>query len=145
MEERVSALGLNARFKFLGFRRDAPRIVQAFDVIAVPSHVEPLGNATLEAMAAGRPVIGSRVGGIPEMVVEGETGLLVPPSDPAALADATARLVRDPALRSQMASAARQRALETFGMGVHGLRLQEHYDRLCSPAVARVEERREMA
>ena len=88
MEERIAALGLSSRVTFLGFRNDAPRIVQAFDIIAVPSHEEPLGNATLEAMAAGRPVVGTRVGGIPEMIVEGETGLLVPRSDPMALADA---------------------------------------------------------
>ena len=65
-----------------------PGIVQAFDIIAVPSHVEPLGNATLEAMAAGRPVVGSRVGGIPEMVVDGRNRDARSPSDPAALADA---------------------------------------------------------
>src|SRR5207249_2718587 len=102
--------GLSTRFRFLGFRRDAPRIVQAFDVIAVPSHVEPLGNATLEAMAAGRPVVGSRVGGLPEMVVDGETGLLVPPSNPPALAAAIERLVFDEPLRLRMSIMARQRA-----------------------------------
>ena len=74
MEARVAAAGMSGRFRFLGFRKDAPRPVQAFDVIAVPSHVEPLGNATLEAMAAGRPVVGTHVGGIPEMVVDGVTG-----------------------------------------------------------------------
>jgi glycosyltransferase involved in cell wall biosynthesis len=132
MEARVSALGLSERFKFLGFRKDAPRLVQAFDVIAVPSHVEPLGNATLEAMAAGRPVIGTRVGGIPEMVVDGETGALVPPSDPRTLADAIARVVHDTQLRSAMSHAARERAREGFGIDVHGQRLQSCYDRLLS-------------
>jgi glycosyltransferase involved in cell wall biosynthesis len=132
MEARVSALGLSERFKFLGFRKDAPRLVQAFDVIAVPSHVEPLGNATLEAMAAGRPVIGTRVGGIPEMVVDGETGVLVPPSDPQALAEAIARVVHHRQLRSGMSRAARERARETFGIEVHGRRLQRCYDRLLS-------------
>jgi glycosyltransferase involved in cell wall biosynthesis len=130
MEARVAALGMSERFAFLGFRKDAPRLVQAFDVIAVPSHVEPLGNATLEAMAAGRPVIGTRVGGIPEMVVDGETGVLVPPSDPRRLADAIARVVQDPALRSRMSHSARERAREAFGIDVHGQRLQRCYDRL---------------
>ena len=132
MEARVASLGMSDRFKFLGFRKDAPRLVQAFDVIAVPSHVEPLGNATLEAMAAGRPVVGSRVGGIPEMIVDGETGTLVPPSDPQALADAIARVVQDPSLRSGMARAARARARKAFGIDVHGQRLQSCYDRLLS-------------
>jgi len=136
MEERVAALGLASRFKFLGFRRDAPRIVQAFDIVTVPSHVEPLGNATLEAMAAGRPVIGSRVGGIPEMIVDAETGLLVPPHDPPTLAEAIARLVHSPELRSAMSAAARRRAREVFGSEAHGKRLQAHYDRLCARGVA---------
>src|ERR1700730_11559569 len=61
MEAKVVALGLNDRFTFLGFRRDAPELVQAFDIVAVPSHVEPFGLASLEAMAAGRPVVASRV------------------------------------------------------------------------------------
>jgi glycosyltransferase involved in cell wall biosynthesis len=136
MEERVSALGMTDRFRFLGFRNDAPRLVQVFDIIAVPSHVEPLGNATLEAMAAGRPVIGSRVGGIPEMIVDGETGALVPPSDPRALADAIERVVHDTPLRSGMAGAARVRAREVFGIGVHGHRLQHCYDRLLAGRAA---------
>jgi glycosyltransferase involved in cell wall biosynthesis len=104
--------------------------VQAFDIIVVPSHVEPLGNATLEAMAVGRPVIGSRVGGIPEMVVDAETGLLVPPSSPTTLADAIERLVNDPLLREQMSRAARARAGTAFGMRAHASALEAYYDNL---------------
>ena len=136
MEERVRAQGLASHFAFLGFRNDAPKIVQAFDIIAVPSHLEPLGNSTLEAMAAGRPVIGSRVGGIPEMVVDGETGLLVPRATPAALADAIDRLVANDALRARMSAAARKRAHDAFGLDVHGCRLQGHYDQICTPRLA---------
>ncbi|HUK35842.1 MAG TPA: glycosyltransferase family 4 protein [Vicinamibacterales bacterium] len=136
MEERVAALGLGDRFRFLGFRKDAPQIVQAFDIIAVPSHVEPLGNATLEAMAAGRPVVGTRVGGIPEMIVDGETGSLVPPRDPASLADAIAAIVLDCRVRQRMSGAARLRAIEQFSLQAHGRRLQAHYDALQSLGVA---------
>jgi glycosyltransferase involved in cell wall biosynthesis len=132
MEARVASLGLSERFRFLGFRKDAPRLVQAFDVIAVPSLIEPLGNATLEAMAAGCPVIGTRVGGIPEMIVAGETGALVEPSDPRGLADAIAQVVQDTSLRACMSQAARRRAREAFGIDVHGRRLQDCYDRLLS-------------
>jgi glycosyltransferase involved in cell wall biosynthesis len=145
MEERVQALGLASRFRFLGFRSDAPRVVQAFDIVAVPSHVEPLGNATLEAMAAGRPVVGSRVGGIPEMLVDGETGILVPPSDPVALAGAIGRLVGEPARRARMSVAARQRARDVFSVDAHGRRLQAHYDRLCAPGVVHVGAESELA
>ena len=145
MEERVEALGLTSRFRFLGFRRDVPRIVQAFDVVAVPSHVEPLGNATLEAMAAGRPVVGSRVGGIPEMIIEGETGYLIPPSDPVALANSIGHLVHDQTVRARMSSAARRRARDAFGIDVHGRRLQGHYDRLCSAGEVPIEAESELA
>jgi glycosyltransferase involved in cell wall biosynthesis len=128
MERRVAEAGLASRFTFLGFRPDAPRLIPAFDVIAVPSHVEPLGNATLEAMAAGVPVVGSRVGGIPEMVVDGETGVLVPPRDARSLASALDRLVRSPELRAAFADAGRARVERLFNLPRHGARLQAVYD-----------------
>ena len=128
MEERVRGLGLAPHFRFLGFRRDAPRLIPAFDVIAVPSHVEPLGNATLEAMAAGRPVVGSRVGGIPEMVVDGETGRLVAPRDAVALATAIGTLTGDDALRDRYGRAGRARAESHFGLSGHAARLEWIYD-----------------
>lgn len=129
-EARVEALGLRAHFRFLGFRPDAPALIPLFDIVAVPSHVEPLGNATLEAMAAGRPVIGARVGGIPEMVIEGETGLLVPPQAPAELADALGRLIIDPALRARLGEAGARRARSTFSLEAHVARLEEIYSTL---------------
>ncbi len=132
MEERVAALGLRDRFKFLGFRKDAPRLMQAFDIVAVPSHVEPLGNATLEAMAAGRPVVGSRVGGIPEMIVDGETGMLVPPRDPRALSEALLAIAGNPELRTRLGAAARERAGAAFSIEAHGSRLRKTYGSLCS-------------
>ncbi len=130
MEQRVAALDLASHFRFLGFRPDAPRLIPAFDVITVPSHIEPLGNATLEAMAAGRPVVGSRVGAIPEMVVEGETGVLVPAQDPDALAKALEPLIASPEQRQRLGRVARERAKRTFSLGVHAARLQAVYDSL---------------
>jgi glycosyltransferase involved in cell wall biosynthesis len=128
MEARVSERGLSGRFHFLGFRPDAPRLIPAFDVIAVPSHIEPLGNATLEAMAAGRPVVGSRVGGIPEMVEDGVTGLLVPPHAPDALSSALRSLLEAPARREALGRAAHQRVAERFSLARHAERLQRIYD-----------------
>jgi glycosyltransferase involved in cell wall biosynthesis len=128
MEERVAALGLASHFRFLGFRNDAPRLIPAFDIVAVPSHIEPLGNATLEAMAVGRPVVGSRVGGIPEMVVDGQTGRLVPPRDPSALAEAVGSLVESPEICRHYGLAARLRAESHFSLPLHGQRLQRIYD-----------------
>lgn len=129
-EARVEALGLTSHFRFLGFRPDAPALIPLFDVVAVPSHVEPLGNATLEAMAAGRPVVGARVGGIPEMVVENETGLLVPPKAPAELAEAIGRLIADPALRARFGAAGADRARSAFSLEAHVARLEQIYSDL---------------
>lgn len=131
-EDAVSAAGLTDRFRFLGFRRDAPALIPLFDIAAVPSHQEPLGNASLEAMAAGRPVVGSRVGGIPEMVVDGQTGFLVPPRDASALAAALGRLIQDRATRTQFGKAGRDRAASVFSVAAHAARVQGIYDEALS-------------
>jgi glycosyltransferase involved in cell wall biosynthesis len=134
MEHRVAQLGIASRFCFLGFRPNAPQLIPAFDIVAVPSHIEPLGNATLEAMAAGVPVVGTDVGGIPEMVVDGETGRLVPPRDPAALATAIGALLNAPDLRRALGRAARARAESHFSLSLHAKRLQQLYDTLLGQA-----------
>jgi len=131
-EAAVRAAGLADRFRFLGFRRDAPALIPLFDIAAVPSHQEPLGNASLEAMAAGRPVVGSRVGGIPEMVVDGQTGLLVPPRDASALAAALGRLIQDGETRARFGKAGRQRAESVFSVPAHAARVQEVYEEMLS-------------
>ncbi|EQD38607.1 glycosyl transferase group 1 [mine drainage metagenome] len=82
------------------------------DLFVLPSHMEPFGIVLLEAMAAGLPVVATSVGGIPEVVHSGLTGLLVPPRDPAALARALDTLVADPQLRSRFGDRGRARAEE---------------------------------
>ena len=123
-ERVVGERGLAASIRFLGFRPQAQRLIPAFDIVAVPSHVEPLGNATLEAMASAVPVVGSRVGGIPEMVVDGVTGTLVPSRDPFSLARAIEALVCHPAQAQAFGQAGRKRALESFGIAAHVARVQ---------------------
>jgi glycosyltransferase involved in cell wall biosynthesis len=132
MEASVRARGLTDRFVFLGFRHDAPEVVQAFDVIAVPSHLEPLGLSSLEAMAVARPVVAAHVGGIPEVVVHGETGTLIPPRDARALAGALEALLRDPGQRARFGKAGRDRAAETFGLRVHARGLTGIYEDVVS-------------
>jgi alpha-maltose-1-phosphate synthase len=83
-------------------------------VFVCPSVYEPLGIVNLEAMACGTAVVASRVGGIPEVVLQGETGLLVPPADPGALADAVNELVADPDRAAAMGETGRRRAVERF-------------------------------
>src|SRR5204863_8391924 len=80
---------------FEGFRSDIPRVMADLDVFVLPSLWEGFGLVLLEAMAAGRPIVASAVGPIPEIVVDGLTGLLVPPGDPEALAEAIVRLLRE--------------------------------------------------
>ena len=132
MEAKVAALGLGDRFVFLGFRRDAPAIVQAFDVVAVPSRVEPFGLASLEAMAAGRPVVANRVGGIPEVVRHEQEGILVPARDTQALASGIARLLANPSDGAALGARGRERADKVFGMNVHGQALHALYERVAS-------------
>ena len=109
----------NCPARFVGFQKNVGDWLLASDIAVVPSHVEPLGNATLEAMAYALPVVGSRVGGIPEMIVDGETGLLVPPKSPGMLAAALGRLIGDRDLRRVLGKAGRRRCAERFGLKVH--------------------------
>jgi alpha-maltose-1-phosphate synthase len=96
-------------------KREIIQLLSHTRVFACPSVYEPLGIVNLEAMACGAAVVASNVGGIPEVVVDGETGLLVPPSDPEALADALNILVRDADLAAAMGKAGRERAAAEFG------------------------------
>lgn len=125
MEALARCLGLQVFFA--GFQKNVPRWLTAADVVLVPSHAEPLGNATLEAMAHGRPVVGSRVGGIPEMVVDGQTGLLVPPRSPGELAAAIDRLLDDPGLRQRLGAAARKRCEALFSLEAHVAAVLQQY------------------
>ncbi len=96
-------------------KREIIQLLSHATVFACPSLYEPLGIVNLEAMACGTAVVGSRVGGIPEVVADGQTGLLVPPDDPAALASALNALVLDPARATALGAAGRKRATAEFG------------------------------
>ena len=123
-------LGLR-RFHFLGRRGDVPDLLGSAAVAVVPSHwAEAFGLTVVEAMAAGVPVVASAVGGIPELVDEGVTGLLVPPADPEALATAVERLLRDPAARAAMGAAGREVAHRRFAID----RVVDELFRLVRPA-----------
>jgi glycosyltransferase involved in cell wall biosynthesis len=110
LRERHAKLGLGARFEFLGYRADALRIMSAFDIFCLPSHHEGLPIALMEALALGLPVVATRVGGVAEIVTDGEEAVLVPPSEPARLAEALVALARDPGRRASMAKAAAARS-----------------------------------
>jgi glycosyltransferase involved in cell wall biosynthesis len=114
LERLVSQLGLRDDAMFMGFVHDVPAFLAEVDCVVLPSLYEGLGVAVLEAMAAGRPVVASRVGGIPELVEDQVTGLLVPPGDPMALADAVSHLVSDKGLMERMGSKAREYVEQHF-------------------------------
>ncbi len=114
LEKLAGELGLSQQVRFLGRRSDPAELLAACDVLVLPSRLEGLGVAALEAMAAGRAVVATRVGGLGDAVVDGRTGLLVPPEDAVALADALAKLVADPALRERLAGEGPRRVAEGF-------------------------------
>ena len=106
-----------ATVHFLGYRADVERWTAAADVIAMPSRQESLGRGTLEAMAAGRALVATRVGGLEEAVEHEVTGLLVPPEDPAALGAALRAVLGDRALAARMGEAARARHQARYTLG----------------------------
>jgi glycosyltransferase involved in cell wall biosynthesis len=116
LQRRAEELGLERAVRFLGHRADVSEVLAAADVFALPSRHEGLGVAVLEAMAVGLPVVASSVGGIPEAVVDGVTGVLVPPEDPLLLAAALARCLEDPEAAREMGRRGRERVLERYSM-----------------------------
>lgn len=114
LEALAKSQGVADRLALTGFRQDVGAVLAAADIVAMPSLSEGFPLAVLEAMMAGRAVVASRVGGIPEMIIDGETGLLVPPADPGALASALGWLIASPSLRKRLGEAARERALQEF-------------------------------
>lgn len=110
LEAVARTCGVSECVRFTGAVWPTATLLAEADLFVFPSRHEPQGLAPLEAFASGVPVIASRAGGIPEMVTDGETGVLVPPDDAAALADAIVRLARDPDTRAALAAAAATRA-----------------------------------
>jgi glycosyltransferase involved in cell wall biosynthesis len=115
-ERQVAELGLDQHFLFLGRRDDVPRILACCDIGVLPSRAEGLPNAVLEYLAAGLPTVASRVGGNAEILQEGKTGLLVPPEDSAALAEALLRLLRDPEFAARMGKSGREYVASEFSV-----------------------------
>jgi glycosyltransferase involved in cell wall biosynthesis len=110
------AASLDDRIRFLGLRQDIPNLMAALDILAVPSLNEGMGRVLLEAGAAAIPVVASRVGGIPDIVDDGETGLLVPPRDDDALAKAMLELARQPERRRLMGDTARAKVVPHYSL-----------------------------
>jgi glycosyltransferase involved in cell wall biosynthesis len=115
LEQRIAELDLNGSVRLLGDRDDIPHLLPAFDLFCQPSLWEGLGRALTEAMYTARPVVASAVNAIPELVEDGETGLLVPPGDVPALENALLRLLGDPALAQTLGQNARAKVIPMMG------------------------------
>ncbi len=117
LEARAAARGLAGRLHFTGHRADVAAVLAGLDVVVSPSIAESACYAMVEALLMERGVVASDVGGLPDTVQHGETGLLVPPADPAALAAAVTQLLTDPARRQRMGRLGRARCLRQFDIG----------------------------
>jgi len=124
LQHLTDELGLNGQVHFLGLRLDVPELMLNQRICVLISHWEALGLALIEGMAAGCAVIASNVPGMCEVITDGVDGLLVPPADPAALADALEHLLRDDALATRLGTAARETALREYGREVMNARYE---------------------
>jgi len=128
LRQRAAALGLSDRLTLLGARDDVPELLAGLDVLVhCPTAPEPFGRVLAEAMAVRCPVVAARCGGIPEVIEDGVTGLLVSPGNVEAFAAAALRLLREPAVRRRLGEAGRRRAEAHFGIESHAERVLAAY------------------
>jgi glycosyltransferase involved in cell wall biosynthesis len=130
LEELAHSLGIAHSIRFTGFRNDISRLIGAMDLLVLPTKNEGFPWVLAEAMSLGKPVVATRVGGIPELVQDGHTGLLVPPGDGAALGTAIAEILGQPGRARQMGLAGRRRVRERFGVEKMLDRLEELFSQV---------------
>lgn len=142
LETLAAAKGLAGNLRFLGQRFDVDRLLEAADFGVLSSRAnEGFSNAILESMRAGLPMIVTDVGGNAEAVVDGETGIVVPPADPAALAAALLRVAEDPALRRKLGDAGRERVATQFTLDACVAKYRALYDELLASSGRRATSR----
>lgn len=125
LKAQIAEQGLEGCIHLLGLRRDIANVLSGCDLFLLPTEQEALGTSYIEAMAMGLPVVGSNVDGVPEVVRDGDNGLLIQPRDAASLADAVTRLLGDDALRARMAARSRELVSSVF-----------HVDTMCDAMLA---------
>lgn len=127
LEEFTFELGIRDKVIFTGFRKDIPDILSAFDIFVLPSLGEPFGRVIIEAMAMAKPVIATNAGGVPEIIVDGKTGILVPPEDPRAMTEAIIELLKDRDKAKKLGENGRKRVEEVFTIQEHVIKVQQLY------------------
>jgi glycosyltransferase involved in cell wall biosynthesis len=130
LRRRINERNLEDNVTLLGFRRDVPSILAAADVLVLPSYREGMPRVVTEAMAAGRPVVATAVAGVPDQVVDGETGYLIPTGDSDALRDRIRELAARPSRRERMGEAGRRRARDRFSAAEMVERTEAVYESL---------------
>jgi glycosyltransferase involved in cell wall biosynthesis len=133
LETLIEERGLGGRFRLPGALADVAGFLARTHVAVLCSHAEGMSNALLEYMAAGRAVVATAVGAAPELIADGRHGLLVPPGDAAALAEAIARLLREPELAVQLGQAARRRARQEYSREAMVQRFEDFYEHMARP------------
>jgi glycosyltransferase involved in cell wall biosynthesis len=133
LRQDIARAGLDTQVRFAGFEPDLPPVMRALDVgLYVPLESEGMSRVVFEYLAAGRPLVATRVGVVPEALVDGEHAALVPAGDAAALAAALGALLRDPARRARLGDAGRRLLLERFSGARIAQALEDHYVRLAA-------------
>lgn len=132
VKAEISKLGVENHFTWAGRRNDMPEVLSALDACVLPTLEDNLPLAILEAMASGLPVVASRVGGLPECVLENETGFLVPPADHDRLADALIRLLSESSMRLKFGENARQKVRDTFSRDSQVARMESFLQRFAA-------------
>lgn len=133
VQQLIRAEALETHVTFTGFRRDTARLVSAMDICVLSTHMEGFGLVLIEAMALGKPVIGTAVGGVPEIITDGETGLLHRHEDDKQLADQILLLLRDRVFANRLASLGHQSVMSRFSERAFGSHLTEIYNSLLTP------------
>jgi glycosyltransferase involved in cell wall biosynthesis len=132
LDQQARALGVTGLVFFLGFRDDVPRILASLDLFVLSSHLEGLGTSIMDAMASRLPVVATQAGGIPEVVIHEETGLLVPPRDPAALAQAILEIYQDRGLARRLGERGYEVVHEKFSAEAMARRIIAVYEKLAA-------------
>ena len=130
LQSLVKELGISKNVTFLGARNDLPALLSASDSVLIPSRNEGFPRVAIEAMAAGKPVVATTAGGIPEAIIDGETGILVPPNDVNAMAIALSSLIENKTLRNHLGQVGEQRARQNYSIEKYVTRLDNLYQTL---------------
>jgi glycosyltransferase involved in cell wall biosynthesis len=126
----IESLQLTPHAKLLGFQSDIPAVLSNLDVVVSSSHMETFGLSVAEAMACAKPVVATRVGAMPEVIADGETGFLVPAQDSGAMADAVEHLLKNASICERMGQAARARAEQLFHRDVYARKILRLYEQV---------------